>query len=433
MFQDKDWIFINIYGFYDWGFEGVKKCGQWDNIKVLFDKGCDWIVQEMKDLGLCGCGGVGFLIGLKWFFMLKVLDGCLVYLVVNVDEFELGICKDCEILCYDLYMLVEGCFIVGFVMGVIVVYIYVCGEFICEWEWLQVVIDQVYDVGLIGKNNKNGYDFDIYVYYGVGVYICGEEIVFLESLEGKKGQLCLKLLFLVNVGFYGCLIIVNNVELIVVVLMILCCGVLWFFGFGCLNNIGIKLFCVFGYVNQLVIFEEEFGVLFFEMIDKYCGGICGGWDNFFVVILGGLFVLCCMVDEIKDVLMDFDMLCGFGLGFGIVVVIVMDKLIDIIKVIVWLSYFYKYESCGQCMLCCEGIGWMWCVMECMVKGESFYEEIDMFFKVIKQVEGYIICVFGDVVVWLIQGLIKNFWLVIEQWIDDYVVKLKFVLIMVVVE
>ena len=28
--------------------------------------------------------------------------------------------------------------------------------------------------------------FDIYIHYGAGAYICGEETALLESLEGKK-------------------------------------------------------------------------------------------------------------------------------------------------------------------------------------------------------------------------------------------------------
>lgn len=40
------------------------------------------------------------------------------YFVVNVDEGELGICKDREIMRNDLYKLIEGCFVVGVGMGV---------------------------------------------------------------------------------------------------------------------------------------------------------------------------------------------------------------------------------------------------------------------------------------------------------------------------
>ncbi|EFO33619.1 NADH-quinone oxidoreductase subunit f 1 [Roseibium sp. TrichSKD4] len=67
---------------------------------------------------------------------------------------------------------------------------------------------------------------------------------------------------------------------------------------------------------------------------------------------------------------------------------------------------------------------MWRVMERMVKGESSYEEIDMLFKVTKQVEGHTICALGDAAAWPIQGLIRNFRPLIEQRIDDYVAKTK---------
>jgi NADH-quinone oxidoreductase subunit F len=108
MLQDKDRIFTNIYGLHDWGLEGAKKRGQWDNTKGLLDKGRDWIIQEMKDSGLRGRGGAGFPTGLKWSFMPKESDGRPAYLVVNADESEPGTCKDREILRHDPHTLVEG-------------------------------------------------------------------------------------------------------------------------------------------------------------------------------------------------------------------------------------------------------------------------------------------------------------------------------------
>jgi NADH:ubiquinone oxidoreductase subunit F (NADH-binding) len=87
-----------------------------------------------------------------------------------------------------------------------------------------------YDAKLIGKNNKHGWDFDIYVHHGAGAYICGEETALLESLEGKKGQPRLKPPFPANVGLYGCPTTVNNVESIAVAPTILRRGGAWFAG-----------------------------------------------------------------------------------------------------------------------------------------------------------------------------------------------------------
>jgi NADH-quinone oxidoreductase subunit F len=80
----------------------------------------------------------------------------------------------------------------------------------------------------------------------------------------------------------------------------------------------------------------------------------------------------------------------------------------VIKAIARLSQFYKHESCGQCTPCREGTGWMWRVMERLVKGEARPEEIDILLDVTKQVEGHTICALGDAAAWPIQGLIRHF-------------------------
>ncbi|WP_181707088.1 NADH-quinone oxidoreductase subunit NuoF [Chthonobacter rhizosphaerae] len=420
MLQDKDRIFTNIYGRHDWGLQGALKRGQWDGTKDILAKGRDWIINEMKASGLRGRGGAGFPTGLKWSFMPKQSDGRPHYLVVNADESEPGTCKDREILRHDPHHLVEGCLIAGFAMGAHAGYIYVRGEFIREREHLQAAIDQAYDAGLIGKNAcGSGWDFDLYVHHGAGAYICGEETALLESLEGKKGQPRLKPPFPANVGLYGCPTTVNNVESIAVAPTILRRSGAWFAGLGRPNNTGTKLFCVSGHVNKPATFEEELGIPFREMIDKHCGGIRGGWDNLLAVIPGGSSVPCVTAENIIDVPMDFDSLRNLGSGLGTAAVIVMDKSTDIIKAIARLSYFYKHESCGQCTPCREGTGWMWRVMERLVKGQARPEEIDMLFQVTKQVEGHTICALGDAAAWPIQGLIKNFRPVIEQRIASY--------------
>jgi NADH-quinone oxidoreductase subunit F len=192
MLADKDRIFTNIYGVYDKSLKGAMARGHWDGTKQILEKGRDWIINEMKASGLRGRGGAGFPTGLKWSFMPKESDGRPHYLVINADESEPGTCKDRDIMRHDPHTLIEGCVIAGFAMGAHATYIYVRGEYMREREALQAAIDECYDAGLLGKNNKLGYDMDIYVHHGAGAYICGEETALLESLEGKKGQPRLK-------------------------------------------------------------------------------------------------------------------------------------------------------------------------------------------------------------------------------------------------
>src|SRR4029078_13177028 len=189
MLEDKDRIFKNLYGYHDWGLKGARARGAGDGTKDIILRGREALVNEMKASGQRGRGGAGFPTGLKWSFMPKESkDGRPSYLVVNADESETGTCKDREIMRHDPHLLVEGCLIAGFAMGAHAGYIYVRGEFIRERERLQVAIDQAYEAKLIGKNNVNGWDFDLYVAHCAGAYICGEETALLESLEGKQDQ-----------------------------------------------------------------------------------------------------------------------------------------------------------------------------------------------------------------------------------------------------
>ncbi|MDX1739096.1 MAG: NADH-ubiquinone oxidoreductase-F iron-sulfur binding region domain-containing protein, partial [Alphaproteobacteria bacterium] len=63
---------------------------------------------------------------------------------------------------------------------------------------------------------------------------------------------------------------------------------------------------------------------------------------------------------------------------------------------------------GQCTPCREGTGWMWRMMERMVRGQATVDQIDMLWDVTKQVEGKTICALGDAAAWPIQGLIRHF-------------------------
>jgi NADH-quinone oxidoreductase subunit F len=420
MLHDRDRIFTNLYGQHDWRLAGARQRGDWDGTAAILAKGREAIVEEMKLSGLRGRGGAGFPTGLKWSFMPKQSDGRPAYLVVNADESEPGTCKDRDILRHDPHKLVEGCLVAGFAMGAIAAYIYIRGEFANEAKNLQVAIDEAYEAGLVGKNaSGSGYDFDVYLHRGAGAYICGEETALLESLEGKKGMPRLKPPFPAAVGLYGCPTTVNNVETIAVAPTILRRGGAWFNALGRPKNSGTKIFCISGHVNKPCNVEEELGIPLRELIEKYAGGVRGGWDNLLAVIPGGASVPLLPKDTCDTVLMDFDSLREVRSGLGTAGVIVMDRSTDVIKAIARLSYFYKHESCGQCTPCREGTGWMWRVMERMVQGRAEIDEIDVLEKVTREVEGHTICALGDAAAWPIQGLIRHFRPLMEERIAAY--------------
>ena len=420
MLRDEDRIFTNLYGWMDSGLARARKRGDWQNTAKLLQLGHDEIVERIKASGLRGRGGAGFPTGLKWSFMPKEVGARPHYLVVNADESEPGTCKDRDIIRHEPHKLLEGCVVAGFAMRAHAAYIYIRGEFVNEARRLQAAIDEAYAAGLLGDNAaKSGWKFDIYLHRGAGAYICGEETALIESLEGKKGQPRLKPPFPAGAGLYGCPTTVNNVESIAVTPTILRRGADWFAGLGKENNTGTKLFCISGHVNRPCNVEEEMGIPLRELIEKHAGGVRGGWDNLLAVIPGGSSTPLMPQSVCNTMTMDFDALREAGTGLGTAGVIVMDKSTDIVKAIARLSYFYKHESCGQCTPCREGTGWMWRMMERLVRGDAEIHEIETLEQVTRQVEGHTICALGDAAAWPIQGLIKHFRPEIERRITAH--------------
>jgi NADH-quinone oxidoreductase subunit F len=409
MLADKNRIFTNIYGWEGADIKSAKKRGDWSGTAKLIKKGHEAVIDTVRASGLRGRGGAGFPTGVKWGFMPKDVKDNPHYLVVNADESEPGTCKDRDILRHEPHKLIEGCLLAGFAMRAHTGYIYIRGEFVNEAIALQKAIDEAYAARLLGKNAaKSGWKFDLHVHRGAGAYICGEETALLESLEGRKGQPRLKPPFPAGVGLYGCPTTVNNVETIAVVPAIMRRGANWFSGLGREGNTGTKLFCISGHVNNPCNVEEEMGIPLRDLIEKHAGGVRGGWKNLLAIIPGGSSTPLIPKSVCDGMLMDFDSLSEAGTALGTAGVIVMDKSTDIIQAIARISYFYKHESCGQCTPCREGTGWIYRMMDRLIRGEANVSEIDVLEDVTRQVEGHTICALGDAAAWPVQGLIKHF-------------------------
>ena len=415
MLKDEDRIFKNLYNDLGWDINSAIASGDWQGTKDYITKGKDWIIQEIKKSELRGRGGAGFPTGLKLSFAPKELGSKPHYLVINADESEPGTCKDRDILRFEPQKLIEGCLIASYAISAKICYIYVRGEYFREGQRLQEAINQAYEKKLIGKNACNsGWDLDIFIHYGAGAYICGEETALLESIEGKKGHPRLKPPFPALVGLYGCPTIVNNVETIALLPTILKKGAKWFSSLGKPKNTGTKIFCISGNVNNPCNVEEEMGIPLKDLIEKHAGGVIGGWNNLKAVIPGGSSMPMLPKSICETITMDFDSLIKAKSGLGTAGIVVINKDQDIIKCMSRIARFYKHESCGQCTPCREGTGWMWRILERAGRGEATYNDINLLDDVTKQIEGHTICAFGEGSSWPVQGLLRHFRKQIEK-------------------
>lgn len=392
-----------------WSLENYRKVGGYEAWqKILKDEiPPEQVIEEVKTSGLRGRGGAGFPTGLKWSFMPKHTDGPK-YIVCNSDESEPGTCKDRDILRFNPHALVEGMAIACYAMGAEVGYNYIRGEFMDE-PYLRVdtALKEAYAEGYCGKNILgSGVDIDIYNTLGAGAYICGEETALLESLEGKKGFPRYKPPFPANFGLYGRPTTINNTETYASVPTIMRRGGQWFLELGKPNNGGTKCFSVSGHVNKPGNFEIPLGTPFRDLLEL-AGGMRDGRE-LKAVIPGGSSVPVVPAEMMLTTNMDYDAIKETGSMLGSGAVIVMDEQTCMVRVLRRISQFYYSESCGQCTPCREGTGWLYRMLDRIVKGQGRMEDLDKLDDVASKIEGHTICALGDAAAMPVRSFIRHF-------------------------
>lgn len=401
-----------------WSMENYLKSGGYQALKKILNQKMppEDVIEEVKASGLRGRGGAGFPTGLKWSFMPRSTP-IQKYLVCNSDESEPGTCKDRDILRFNPHALIEGMMIGGYSIGATVGYNYMRGEFMDEpWMRFETAVKEAYEAGYLGKNILgSGVDFDLYGTLGAGAYICGEETALLESLEGKKGQPRNKPPFPANYGLYGKPTTINNTESLASIPAIMRNGAKWFADLGIPNNGGVKLFSVSGHVNKPGNFEINMGTPFKQLLEM-AGGVKDG-RKLKAVIPGGSSVPVLPGDTMMDCTMDYDSIAKAGSMLGSGAVIVMDDTTDMVLTLRRISRFYFSESCGQCTPCREGTGWLYRMLNRIIDGKGYPEDIIRLEDVSHKIEGRTICALGDAAAMPVWSFIKHFRHEFEYYVE----------------
>ena len=151
---------------------------------VLNEVSPEGVVGTVKEADLRGRGGAYFPAGIKWEGARKFPAPR--HLVVNAEEGEPGAFKDRHLLEGDPHRPLEGALIAAYAVGVERIYFYVNGQARRSAIRLEEAIAQARERGIIGTSVL-GSDFnvEVEVRLGAGGYVCGEESVILESIEGK--------------------------------------------------------------------------------------------------------------------------------------------------------------------------------------------------------------------------------------------------------
>ena len=382
------------------------------------------IISKIKNSGLRGKGGAGFLTGLKWSFIppdSKIINSGLPskqkYLVCNSDESEPGTCKDRDILRYNPHSVIEGMLIACYAIGATVGYNYLRGEFINEqWIIFNQALKDAYENNLVGNNIlSTNISINIFSLIGAGAYIVGEETAMLESIEGKRGMPRIKPPFPAIKGLFGQPTIINNTETLSTVPKIILNGDDWYKNIGIDSSEGVKMFSMSGHISKPGNYEIPLGTPFSELLEL-SGGMLNS-NKIKAVIPGGSSVPVVKGEVMMETNMDYPSILKVGSMLGSGGVIVMDESTCMVSILHRISRFYYSESCGQCTPCREGTGWLYKILTNIINGKATNNDLEQLDRIASQIEGHCICALGDAAAMPVRSFIKNFWSEFEYYVD----------------
>lgn len=310
------------------------------------------VVKEIKESGLKGRGGGGFLTGLKWeIAQKKVADQK--YIVCNADEGDPGAFMDRSVLESDPYRVIEGMLIGAYAIGASMGHIYCRAEYPLAIERLTRAIQKCKEYGLLGKNILNSdFDFDLKIKKGAGAFVCGEETALIASIEGKRGMPRPRPPYPSDAGLWGKPTVINNVETFANVSAIINRGSQWFSSIGTKNSKGTKVFALSGKIKNSGLVEVPMGIKLKDVVFDIGGGIPNN-KKFKAVQIGGPSGGCLPM-EVMETEVDYDSLRSIGAMMGSGGFVVMDEDTCMVDVAKYFLTFIQNESCGKCVPCREG-------------------------------------------------------------------------------
>ena len=351
------------------------------------------LIQEVIDSGLKGRGGGGFPTGTKWKFA-YAQDKEQKYVVCNADEGDPGAFMDRSIMEGNPHAVLEGMAIAAYAIGANEGYIYVRAEYPLAIKRLEIAIKDAEENGLLGDNILGtNFSFRVYLRYGAGAFVCGEETALLQSIEGKRGMPVTRPPFPAVKGLWGQPTIINNVETMATVPYILRKGAKHFASIGTEDSKGTKVFALGGKVNNVGLVEVPMGTTLRELIYDIGGGIPDG-KKFKAIQTGGPSGGC-LTEEDLDSPIDYKTLIAKGSMMGSGGAIVMDEDNCMVDVAKFYLEFICDESCGKCSPCRIGTTRMLEILTKITNGNGEMSDLEELEELANYIKDASLCGLGQ--------------------------------------
>lgn len=346
------------------GYQAVRKALKMDPEKII---------TVIKESGLKGRGGGGFLTGIKWESCRRA-KGDIKYVLCNADEGDPGAFMDRSVVEGNPHLVIEGMIIGAYAIGSAEGYVYIRAEYPLAVNRLRLALDEAREKNFLGENIfGTDFNFDIKVVLGAGAFVCGESTALMTSIEDKAGEPRPKYVHTTDRGLWGKPSNLNNVETWANVPMIIEKGAKWYTGIGSETSKGTKIFSLVGKINNTGLVEVPMGIPLRDIIYSIGGGIPKK-KEFKAVQTGGPSGGCIPASHL-DMPVDYESLYEAGSMMGSGGMIVLDEDTCMVDMSKYFLDFCKDEGCGQCTPCREGVAQMVRLLVEITEGKGTMDHI----------------------------------------------------------
>jgi NADH-quinone oxidoreductase subunit F len=361
--------------------------------KAVNEMAPEEIIDIMKDSGLKGRGGAGFLTGQKWDF-LRMAKKDPKYLVCNADEGDPGAFMDRAILEGDPHNVIEGMAIAAFTTGASEGYVYCRAEYPLAVKRLKKAIKDAIKMNFLGDNILGtDFSFHLRIKEGAGAFVCGEETALIASIEGGRGMPHLRPPFPAESGIHNLPTNINNVETYANVSNIIYNGAESFNVYQSGGSYGTKVFALAGKIKNVGLVEVPMGLTIREVVEEIGGGSSTG-RKLKAVQMGGP-AGGCIPEELFDTPITYDAINATGAIMGSGGMIVMDETSCMVDVARYFLQFTQQESCGKCTFCRIGTKRMLEILTRITEGVGTLEDIDLLESLSEHVGKTSLCGLGQ--------------------------------------
>jgi len=360
--------------------------------KVLLSMSPEQVIAELKQSGLRGRSGSGFLAGRKWEAARKA-EADVRYIICNCHEGDPGAFVDRRIMEANPHSILEGMTIGAYAIGSSKGYIFVGDELPLTVENGQTAIKQAEEYGLLGKNILgSGLDFTVTIDIDAGGFVCGESTALMAAMEGRVGEPIKKYEHATERGLWAKPTVLNNLQTWANVPLIINKGVEWYSRIGTASSKGTRVFSLIGKVNNSGLAEVPMGMTLREVVFGIGGGIRDG-KKFKAVQVGGP-MGGFAPESMLDLVVDFDELTKAGLTMGPGLIVVDDStcIVDMVR---YFLTFLCNESCGKCTPCREGLRQMIKVLINVTNGKGKSGDIELLEELSEVQRAAALCALGQ--------------------------------------